>query len=218
MHSIDRWISKRNDDTQQEIYSALSERYDLNSFFLGQPSEQNIQNFTYHPGKPAEVFFNETKTRFNAIISRAVMEHLYDPITALDCMSQSLKTGGVMIHRVDLRDHGMFSNHHPLTLLTFSDTLYKNMTRGSGRPNRVPISNYRKWLQRTDVSGSLKITRLVGNTRDFSPTEWSDLDSKSKLDALACIRKIKYKLSKNFRYLPDEDLAVAGFVIVVKKL
>lgn len=218
VHAIDRWISNRKLDSQQEIYKALSDHYDLNKLFLGETTEKNIKNLTYHSGKSAEAFFKETTIQFDSIISRAVMEHLYDPITALDYMLQSLKTRGIMIHRVDLRDHGMFPHHHPLTLLTFSDSRHRNMTQGSGRPNRVPISDYRKWLQRTGMPGELKITRLVGNSGDFPPTEWSDLNSKSKSAALTYVRKIKPALSKRFKHLPDEDLAVAGFVIVLKKL
>lgn len=65
------------------------------------------------------------------------MEHLFDPVAALDGMLEALRPGGTLVHRIDLRVHGMFRGQHPLTFLTLPDAIYTRMTRNSGRPNRV---------------------------------------------------------------------------------
>ena len=206
VHAIDRWTSKRDDLAQFHIYTALSKKYDLSHFFSGNISENSIEKLTYHSGKPAETFFRDTETKFNAIVSRAVLEHLYDPISALADMTKTLCQNGLMIHRVDLRDHGMFPNFHPLTLLTFSDKVHKYMTVGSGRPNRVLVNQYRDFLERTDLSGNIRITRLVSIDKEFDPIDWKNLDKQYKLTAIKAVNLIRPRLNVKFRKLPDEDL------------
>ena len=53
-----------------------------------------------------------------------MLEHLYDPLAALDGMAASLAPGGTLNPPwIDFRDHGMFAGHHPLTYLTIPDVL-----------------------------------------------------------------------------------------------
>jgi SAM-dependent methyltransferase len=217
VHAIDRWVSRRDAEAQRRIYSALSERYDLGHLFTGPPAEETIRNLSYHAGQPAESFFRDCGLEFNAILSRAVMEHLYDPLAALDDMARSLKPGGIMIHRIDLRDHGMFAGHHPLTLLTLSDGLHRRITKGAGRPNRVLAAEYRAWLARSGLSGGITVSRLAGVADEQNPAPWAALDEGSKARALECVRTVRPRLSGNFKTLADEDLAVAGLVLVARK-
>ena len=217
VHTIDRWISRRNAVAQQRMYAALTERYELSHLFDGEPAEKTIRNLTYHAGQPAETFFRESGLRFDAILSRAVMEHLYDPLAALDDMAQSLAPGGIMIHRIDLRDHGMFADHHPLTLLTLSDGLHRNMTRGAGRPNRLLMPSYRAWLEGSGLSGSIVVSRLAGIDGELNPAPWEALDTGLQAQALNCVRTIRPQLAKRFKAMRDEELAVAGLVLVAQK-
>ena len=62
----------------------------------------------------------------DAIVSRAVLEHVFDLDTALAAMHRLLKPGGRMAHKVDLRDHGLFTDggQHALEFLTVSDRVY----------------------------------------------------------------------------------------------
>ena len=146
-----------------------------------------------------------------------VLEHLYDPIGALTDMTKTLCQGGIMIHRVDLRDHGMFPNFHPLTLLTFSDKVHKYMTVGSGRPNRVLVNQYRDFLKEAGISGNIRITRLVGINKEFEPVDWKNLDKQYQLTAIKSINLIRPRLNDKFKSLSDEDLATAGFVLVANQ-
>ncbi|MEC9454198.1 MAG: methyltransferase domain-containing protein, partial [Pseudomonadota bacterium] len=208
VQTIDRWVSRRNAEAQRRIYSALSERYDLGHLFTGPPAEETIRNLSYHAGQPAETFFRDCGLLFDAILSRAVMEHLYDPLAALDDMVRSLKPGGIMIHRIDLRDHGMFAGHHPLTLLTLSEGLHRRITAGAGRPNRVLAPAYRAWLAQSGLSGSITISRLAGINEEQDPAPWEALDEGAKARALACVSAIRPRLSKQFKIIADEELAV----------
>ncbi|MBT7294026.1 MAG: methyltransferase domain-containing protein [Rhodospirillaceae bacterium] len=217
VHAIDRWVSERDAEAQRRIYSALAERNNLDHLFDGAPGEDTIRGLTYHAGQPAETFFRTCGLSFDAILSRAVMEHLYDPLAALDDMAACLAPGGIMIHRIDLRDHGMFAGHHPLTLLTLGDGLHRRITRGAGRPNRVLINAYRDWLTRSGLSGKLTVSRLAGIAEEIEPAPWAALDKSATSRAVACVRAIRPRLTAQFKAMADEDLAVAGLVLVARK-
>jgi 2-polyprenyl-3-methyl-5-hydroxy-6-metoxy-1,4-benzoquinol methylase len=47
---------------------------------------------------------------FDLIISRSVMEHTYQSDAAFRVMDWLLKPGGKMLHKIDFRDHGIFSS------------------------------------------------------------------------------------------------------------
>jgi len=217
VHAIDRWVSRRDADAQRRIYGALSKQHDLAHLFAGTPAEETIRNLSYHAGQPAETFFRDCGLRLDAILSRAVMEHLYDPLAALDDMAECLAPGGIMIHRIDLRDHGMFAGHHPLTFLTLTDGMHRRMTHGAGRPNRVLINDYRDWLKRSGLKGKLTISRLAGVSEELVPAPWTALNKSARSRALACVRAIRPRLSRKFKAMADEDLATTGLVLVARK-
>ena len=146
-----------------------------------------------------------------------MLEHLYDPLAALDDMAAALTPGGTLIHRIDFRDHGMFAGHHPLTFLTIPDALYRAMTRGSGRPNRLLLPAWRDWLARSPLTWSLRITRLVGVDGEMSPAAWDDIDPAARRTALAAVDAIKPRLAPSLAEFSDQDLAVSGLVLVAKQ-
>jgi SAM-dependent methyltransferase len=215
VHAIDRYRPRRDPDRQTAIYRALAERHGLIHCFDGPPAEQTLRGLHYHPGCPAEDFFRQTRLQFDAILSRAVLEHLYNPATALSDMLRALRPNGTMVHRIDLRDHGMFAGHHPLTFLTIPETIYRRMTAGSGRPNRVMFPLYRDWLASSGASGSLRITRLVGIDEEVGPAIWDDLGADLTRRACEHVAAMRPYLALPFRNWPDQDLAVSGCVLAV---
>ena len=218
VHALDRYRSHRDPEQQRVIYRALCERHGLASVFEGAPGEQSIRGLVQHVGQPAETFFEESGLHFDAILSREVIEHLYDPLKGLDDMLAALRPGGVMVHRVDLRDHGMFLNHHPLSFLTIADPIYRRMTCNSGRPNRKLLPEYRRWLEASGAAGSLRFTRLVGVDEELDPpAAWERIDPGKRARALEAVAAIRPRLAARFRAETDEDLAVAGCVLVVRK-
>lgn len=86
----------------------------------------------------------------DAIVSCAVMEHLYDPMGCLTNMIKSLKTGGtIIVHCINFRDHGMFEpRYHPLKYFTVPSTLYQLITSKSGDQNRCLLYLYRNFWKK----------------------------------------------------------------------
>ncbi|MBL28882.1 MAG: hypothetical protein CMM50_15170 [Rhodospirillaceae bacterium] len=217
VEAIDRYRTRRDPERQAAIYRLLAERHGLDDLFAGAPAEETMKGVTYHPGCPAETYFTAPGYRFDAIVSRAVLEHLYDPLAALDDMFASLRPGGILVHRIDLRDHGMFAGRHPLTFLTIPDRLYQRMTAGAGRPNRVPAAAYRTWLDRPGRHGSIRITRLVGVAQEIEPSDWHDIPRPLREQALTTVAAIRQQIVPGLRALPDETLAVSGIVLTAEK-
>jgi SAM-dependent methyltransferase len=217
VHAIDRYASERDPQRQATIYRALAERHGLAHLFGEPPGERNLRGLAYHSGIPAERFFRDSGLGFDAILSRAVMEHLYDPLGALDDMAAALRPGGVMVHRVDMRDHGMFAGRHPLTFLTIPSPVYRRMTRASGRPNRVLLPAWRDWLERAGLPGTLRVTRLAGVDGEIAPSAWDDVPQALREAALDTVREIRPRLARRFAERDDRDLAVSGCVLVAEK-
>lgn len=223
---VDRYFSRRDPEKQRLIYEALSTRHQLDALkseaFW---SDQALIGVSAKVGHAAELFF-ETLARsgegaYDFIVSRAVMEHLYDPLGTLESMTLCLEPGGQMIHLVDLRDHGLFSPAlHELTFLRFPRSFYRLMTHHSGRPNRILLHDYRKTLDRLrekyPITYRVYITHLVGvgelkphlDSADILPATWRKAEE--------AVDKCRSQISREFREVSSRDLAVAGLFIVVQ--
>ena len=218
VHTIDRYRPLKDEARQARIHRALAERHGLGALLSDDVnSTGEIRGLVAHQGAPAESFFRSSGLRFDNIVSRAVLEHLYDPLAALDDMAAALAPGGTMIHRIDFRDHGMFAGHHPLTFLTVPDAPYRAMTRASGRPNRLLLPAWRDWLERAPLAGSLRITRLVGVDGELNPATWDDIDPGARRTALGMVRTIRPRLAPRLAAFTDQDLAVSGCVLVARQ-
>ncbi|MEQ8247527.1 MAG: methyltransferase domain-containing protein [Alphaproteobacteria bacterium] len=215
--SIDRFYSRRDEAYQQAVYQVLADTYGLGHLFQGDVAESNVQQLTYLPATPAEQFFGTAGGRFDFIVSRAVLEHLTDPIAALSQMSAALKSGGMMIHRIDLRDHGMFPRHRSLEFLTVSDPVYRRMTQNSGRPNRVLVDRYRRWLNESGLSGRILVSRLAGVRTELDPACWQELAVDVREQALRESAHVRSRLARSLAKTSDQDLAVSGIVLVARK-
>ncbi len=215
VHTVDRYRPLRDAAWQARIHRTLAERHGLGEL-LDEGNE--IGGLFVHEGVPAEMFFRSSGLHFDCIVSRAVLEHLYDPFAALDDMADALAPGGTMIHRIDFRDHGMFGSHHPLTFLTVPDRLYRAMTSASGRPNRYLLPAWRDWLGRSSLAGSMRTTRLAGQEGELGPAEWDDIDPAARQTALETVQAIRPRLAPRLAAFADQDLAVSGCVLVAKHL
>lgn len=166
---------------------------------------------------PAEEFFLSHRG-YDFILSCAVMEHLYDPLAALRAMAKALNPGGVMIHAVDCRDHGQFSdNLHDLSFLQIPPWLYSPLAAGTGL-NRIRFSDYRKTLESLGLDCRIFVTSLSGVQEGISPAvEFDNLDPCLIHRSSANLYSIKNKLAKPFRDMHDRDLMVSGFSVVARK-
>jgi SAM-dependent methyltransferase len=207
---VDRFYSRRDDRHNSEVYRALIEREGL-AAYAGKDREDQFGRIERHYGAraSAEQFFADHGD-YDFIVSRAVMEHVASPPLSIQRMKSALKPGGTMIHVVDLKDHGMFTAYdfHELKFLEIPEWIYPEMTRATGRPNRVPLSTYRNLLPGCAV----KITSLVGGER-LEPIEYEAIPCGQRDAAIAYVRKHKARLQPRFRKEDERDVSVSGFIV-----
>lgn len=226
VHLVDRYYSHRDHERQRAIYEALSLKHGLEHLREGKRwDERALTGIEWKVGEPAERFFARAARHapaYDLIVSRAVLEHMYDPIGALRDMVRSLRPGGRMLHKVDLRDHGMFSQHmDELTFLSFAPSIHRLMTRNSGRPNRVLAHRYRAALEalrrEEPVQYELLVTCLVGG-RDVVPhVPYEQIAPEERRHAEQRVESRRSSMTSELRGIAARDLAIAGLFIVVKK-
>lgn len=154
------------------------------------------------------------------ILSRSVLEYLKTLEGAFDVMDRLLPPGGQLIHKVDVRDDGLFSasGHHPLTFLTPSEITYRAMTSFTYRPNRMRIDDFRCQLQRLGYPFELPITQLLEQEKEFSsPISHLVKDNHYGKKEVERIKEIRPHLAKHFSAMSNEDLLTTGFWLIAKK-
>ncbi|MBM3667026.1 MAG: class I SAM-dependent methyltransferase [Actinobacteria bacterium] len=173
---LDRFATVRDPEQQRRIHRALSESRPR--------SERERLGRALSPdgalaeGQDALVLIEGTGVeraqeavagRFDAIISRAVLGHLWDLAPAFEQMDRLLEPGGAMLHKIDLSDHGLFerSGRGPLELLTVSDRVWDAMRRHTGLTNRCLSDSYREHASALGYSAELHPTRLIGDAGDL---------------------------------------------------
>jgi SAM-dependent methyltransferase len=157
---------------------------------------------------------------FDLIVSVAVLEHVYDVARAFRAMDAVLAPGGIMVHQVDLRDHGMFSGggRHPLDFLTVQERLYRLMTSHTGAPNRRRIGTYREVLSELGHEAQIDVAN-VGGSRDDLPqyTERLVVGRDLPHELAASIERLRRRLAPEFAGLPVEELAATGIAVRSQK-
>lgn len=219
----DRFYSHRDAPYHAQVYQALADQNPRIADLLKAANLQDETTFPgitryYGPQAAGESYFKERPSTYDFIISRSVLEHTTDPLLTLESMYHALKPGGYLIHKVDLRDHGMFTpRHHDLKFLEIPKLVYWAMTHGSGLPNRILIDQYRYCASRLPGGCQLLITQLA-YAGPVDPHVPFDEISKEHLDtALAGLTKHKKSFASVFHKLSEQDLIVAGFFLIIKK-
>lgn len=219
---VDRFYSKRDVGQHAAIYRALIERHAGPFAKLGGFDVEDEATFPglrryYGESAAAETFFAEPD-RYDFIVSRAVLEHVYDPRLAIERMVAALKHGGRLLHKVDFRDHSMFSDYlHELKFFEVPDWLYPRMTRDTGRPNRILIDTYRGALSELIPDHEILVTRLAG-VGDIDPhLPYERIDAARRKAAVDYVRSVRSKFARSLRAISDEDLSVAGIFFVARK-
>lgn len=218
---IDKYYSARNIEHQRDIIKALlppSSVLSANSPKQS-PDEESINGLSRYYGDRAssEKFF-QNHGGYDFIVSRAVLEHVDKPEHSLALMAEALNPDGMLLHKVDLRDHGMFSpRHDELTFLQIPQWYYALMTRGSGKPNRVLTHRYKDILDKSGLDYNILVTRLVGVGEITPHVPWEMIDQKLRERSLSKVKSLKSSFAKEFRNVDDKFLSIAGIFIVAKK-
>ena len=134
------------------------------------------------------------------ILSNSVLEEIYDVDAVIDTLDGLLRPGGLMIHKIDFRDYGMFSafSYSPFEFLTIPEWIYKSFAAATGQPNRRLIGFYRDKFQA--LGYETRFTELFHYPADE-----------------AAVDEIRSRLCTPFRQMPAEDLLVSGAWIVARK-
>lgn len=102
---------------------------------------------------------------YDLIISRAVLEHVNNLEETMRDIKQALKPGGISLHKVDLKSHGL-DRQTDFDFLTRPEVLYKLMYSHKGYPNRWRVNKYRELA----ASTGLRLKRLTPTGR-LSPAK-----------------------------------------------
>lgn len=130
------------------------------------------------------------------VISRAVLEHVNDlPATFRD-MYGALKPGGIAIHLVDLKSHGLHRKN-PLDFLGWPTWLWSLMYSAKGVPNRLRVNAYRDAIAQC----GLEVMTLTPTVLASPDDVWA----------------IRPDLASPFKALSEEDLSWLGFWLVCRK-
>lgn len=224
---VDKFYASRDEAQQRAIYSALRERL---------PNEAR-RRFDRAVSLGSRIEFDPERIRciygigieqadrvlipcdYDLIVSRAVLECV-EGDAAFAAMDALLRPGGRMAHKIDLRDHGLFTAHglHPLTFLTLPEWLYRLMTSHSGMPKRERASYYEGKLQQLGYETKIFVTHVTGRRDELIPHRPAIVRGTDYHDAsLALIDQIRPRLARRFRELPLQDLLVAGIFVSARK-
>ena len=223
---LEKFVPFQNTPYTRDLYLALREqlppeqraRFDaaIDLSKEVKPDETRLQ-YLRRSVEDAEILTR--KSSFDLVVSNAVLEEVYDTDTAFAAMDSVLKPGGYSLHKIDLRDYGMFTNQgfHPLEFLTIPDGIYRYMAESVGQPNRRLVDYYRNKMAQLGYQATLFTTAVLARP-DLSPhktvlrrgVDYTDTE-------LDLIRQIRPRLLERYRALPDEDLLVAGIFLMGRK-
>lgn len=224
--TIDRFFAWRDDRQQVEIYNAMFSRMEGEARKRAEAALASTSPVEFDSGLlrviegtgvegAAEMLEHES---YDLIVSRAVLEHVANVVDSFSAMDALLRPGGVMAHKIDFRDHGLFTNggHHPLTFLTVPDRVYLWMGANSGLPNRHLANWYRDEMKRRGYEARFFATHVVGQEAELLPHP-AAVPAQQVEAARPLIDEIRPRLRPRFRDLSDQDLATAGVFLVARK-
>jgi SAM-dependent methyltransferase len=228
--SVDRFQSLRSTSEQKEVYAKMRIRLNdagkaefdriVRMGEAGNAYHLNPDRYQYIPDTPLETLDTklEPGEKFDIIISRAVLEHVYDLDRSLEMMDRLLKPGGYMIHEVDMRDHGMFTflGLNPLTFLTISDSKWKKMTSHLGAPNRCLSDFFAMKFDAMGYEHRTLIKCILEGRRTIYKKEIRLLTDYSEAE-LGMVKSVRSRLLPRYKSLSDESLLVSVVFIVARK-
>ncbi|MCX8114120.1 MAG: class I SAM-dependent methyltransferase [Burkholderiaceae bacterium] len=202
VHCVDQFPLHRQSERSIEVYRRLL------TALQGDPRDRACRAFREY-GKPesgldpAAIAYHVTPDglagqtgAFDLILSRAVLEHVRDLQATFRDMSRGLRKGGLALHLVDLKSHGL-DRYRTFDFLTWPEFLYRAMYGCKGFPNRWRANKYLELAARFGL--------LV---RTIAPT--------------GCARKddvdfVRPRIAGHLTDVTAEQLAWLGFWIVLEK-
>jgi SAM-dependent methyltransferase len=226
---VDKFYSRRDPVQQREIYLALrnsltpeqqrrcDEAISLEDGIQLQPHRLQLLYGTSLAQAASSL--DSIPKQFDFVVSRAVLEEIWDLDSVFQEMDLVLAPGGYTLHKIDLSDYGMFSGAgmNPLTFLTIPDSVYRLMASDSGIPNRRLIGYYRSKMRALGYEARFFITAVGGKGELIPHKEALVLGEDYTESDLAMIERLRPRLTKTYRELSAESLLVSGIFLVGRK-
>jgi SAM-dependent methyltransferase len=156
---------------------------------------------------------------FDVIVSAAVLEEIYNTDLAFQKMDRLLNHGGYTIHKIDVRDYGMFSKHgfHPLEFLTVPDSVYRYMSEATGQPNRQLANYYRDKMRELGYESKIYVAIVAGQKEmpEYKTVVQEGVDYST--DRLKSYQAMRPHLLDRYQSVSDEDLITEALLLVGKK-
>jgi hypothetical protein len=175
---------------------------------LGKNERERAQSAFQEKGNPRSGFnpnaitYKVTKNglsgsnrEYDLIISRAVLEHVNNLEETMLDIKRSMKDGGISLHEVDLRSHGL-DRYTDFDFLTWPEMIYRLMYSHKGFPNRWRADKYKESAERANL-----------RVKELSPTDRLDPEK---------INIVYPKLARKFSHLSIEELSWKGFWLVLE--
>jgi len=224
---LDKFYSERNVDQQTKIYLELRKQLSSeqarvfdDAIKLNSGIELNPERLDYiygHGIEEADQILEPAS--FDFIVSRAVIHNVYDIDRGFEAMDRLLKSGGYMLHKIDLSDEKMFSSRgmHPLTFLTIPERIYHLMASDSGKPNRKLTGDYREQMLKRGYDAKLLVSSILGEGPLTPHKERIEPGVDYSEKAIGLINSIRPKLAAPYRDRSDAELATTGIFLVATK-
>jgi SAM-dependent methyltransferase len=231
--ATDKFDAIRDVEKERRIYQKLRagldcdaarQRFD-DAVDLSQGIQFNPKRIRCVYGVGAEDSDTQFTEPFDFLISRGVLQEIYEGERLFASMDKLLKPGGWMLHKVDHRDYGLFNaNGFPaLEFLTIPDPIYALMAKRSDRPARRLMNYYRDQMQQRGYRTAFYAAHLIADEYSANPVEI--VPHKVKLEKgidytdehVEMVRKIRPRLVEPFRSLPELDLLVSGSFEIAQK-
>jgi len=220
---IDRFNSLLGEEMQTEVYRTLfsglqkSEQENLKDVisFCDGTFRINTAKLEYLNVSAENLDRSFPPLSFDLIVSRAVLEHVLLIEPAMEAMHKMLKPGGFMLHEVDFRDHGIFTNYKlpPLTFLSLSTAKWIAMTSNLGAPNRRMLGYYKSFFIEKGYLLDFLILRLFNS--DTRVVKLKEL-SEEIINTIAA-DTIQKQVHPSCRIKGSEDLLAAAAFFCAKK-
>jgi SAM-dependent methyltransferase len=225
--AVDKFVPFQQSSYHRELYRRLRERLDPGGQGRFDEAIDLSNGIALRPSRLEWIYgrgFEDADTypasSFDFIVSNAVLEEIYDLDRAFDAMDRLLRPGGYLLHKIDLRDYGMFSKHgfHPLEFLTMPDAVYRRMVESSGQPNRRLVDYYRRRIASLHYDGTLYTTWVLGRPTELAPHKTTLTDGVDFTNTTTdLIARIRPRLLPRYQALPDADLMIQGIYLVARK-
>ena len=226
--SVDRFYSKRNLQHEIEIYKTLRARLNTEEQKRFDGAISLNTEVTFNAGKLRTVYgarLEELTDKlvhdykaFDLILSCAVLEEIYEPNSIFVAMDKLLAPGGMLVHKIDLGDYGMFRDQgmHPLTFLTIPEAIYKRMASDSGLPNRKRLSYYIAKLEELGYQSQFFVTSTIPTGR-LEPHVAYNAGRFSNNSGTIAVNEIRGRLARDFKDIDDEELLIDGILLTGRK-